>query len=127
MDSITERQSVGTFSVMIEIGDLQGQRFEAIEALVDTGATATMVAASVLEEIGIKPTKRQIFEYANGTRTELDMAPIMVRIDGDETPTWVIFGEEGSSPILGAHALEGLLLGVDPYSQRLIPVRGLLK
>ncbi len=118
---------MGTFSVMIEIGDLQCQRFEAIEALVDTGATATMVAASVLEEIGIKPTKRQIFEYANGTRTELDMAPIMVRIDGDETPTWVIFGEEGSSPILGAHALEGLLLGVDPYSQRLIPVRGLLK
>jgi predicted aspartyl protease len=86
-----------------------------------------MIAASMLEEIGIEPTKRQIFEYANGARTELDMAPIMVRIDGDETPTWVIFGEEGSSPILGAHALEGLLLGVDPYGQRLIPIHGLLK
>ena len=118
---------MGTFSVTVEIGDLHGQRFQEMEALVDTGATATMVAASVLEGIGITPTKRQIFEYANGTRAELDMAPITVKIDGDETPTWVIFGEEGSSPILGAHALEGLLLGVDPFGQRLIPVHGLLK
>ena len=118
---------MGTFSVTIEVGDLHGQRFEEMEALVDTGATATMVAASVLEELGITPTKRQIFEYANGVQTELDMAPVMVRIDGEETPTWVIFGEEGTSPILGAHALEGLLLGVDPYGQRLIPVLGLLK
>ena len=118
---------MGTFSVTIEVGDIQGRRFEVMEALVDTGATATMVAASVLKEIGITPTKRQIFEYANGTRAELDMAPITVRIDGDETPTWVIFGEEGSSPILGAHALEGLLLGVDPFGHRLIPTHGLLK
>ena len=118
---------MGTFNVTIEIGDLNGQRFTEMEALVDTGATATMVAASALAEIGITPTKRQIFEYANGVRTELDMAPVMVRIDGDETPIWVIFGEEGTSPILGAHALEGLLLGVDPFAQRLIPVHGLLK
>ncbi len=118
---------MGTFTVNIELGDLRGQRFEEMEALVDTGATATMVAASVLEEIGITPTKRQIFEYANGVQVELDMAPVMVRIDGDETPTWVIFGEEGASPVLGAHALEGLLLGVDPFAQRLIPVHGLLK
>ena len=117
---------MGTFSVTIEVGDLHGQRFEEMEALVDTGATATMVAASVLEELGITPTKRQIFEYANGVH-ELDMAPVMVRIDGEETPTWVIFGEEGTSPILGAHASEGLLLGVDPYGQRLIPMLGLLK
>ena len=84
---------MGTFSVTIEIGDLNGRRFEAMEALVDTGATATMIAASVLEELGITPTKRQIFEYANGVQTELDMAPVMVRIDGDETPTWVILAK----------------------------------
>ena len=37
---------MGTFNVTIEIGDLNGQRFTEMEALVDTGATATMVAAS---------------------------------------------------------------------------------
>lgn len=118
---------MGTFSVTIEIGDLHGRQFEAMEALVDTGATTTMVAASVLAELGITPTERQTFEYANGAQAELDMAPVTVRINGDATPTWVIFGEEGTSPILGAHALEGLLLGVDPYGQRLIPMHGLLK
>ena len=118
---------MGTFSVVIEVGDLQGQRFEEMEALVDTGATATVLPASMLKQMGIVPTKRKIFEYANGVQTELDMAPVMVRVEGEETPTWVIFGEEGTSPILGAHALEGLLLGVDPFAQRLIPVHGLLK
>ena len=118
---------MGTFSVSIEIGDIEGQRFEEMEALVDTGATATVLPTSLLEQLGITPTKRRTFEYANGVQAELDMAPVMVRIEGDETPTWVIFGEEGTDPILGAHALEGLLLGVDPYGQRLIPIRGLLK
>ncbi len=118
---------MGTFSVTIEVGDIQGHRFEEMEALVDTGATATVLPASALKQMGIVPTKRKIFEYANGVQTELDMAPVLVRIEGDEAPTWVIFGEEGTSPILGAHALEGLLLGVDPFAQRLISVHGLLK
>ena len=109
---------MGTFSVVIEVGDIQGERFEEMEALVDTGATATVLPASTLKQMGIVPTKSKVFEYANGVQTELEMAPVMVRVEGEETPTWVIFGEEGTSPILGAHALEGLLLGVDPFSQR---------
>ncbi len=117
---------MGTFSIKIEIGDIQGDRFDEIEALVDTGATTTMAPRSFIDALGIVPTKRQTFEYANGEQVELDMGEIRVRIDGKETPTWIIFGEEGSIPLLGAHALEGLLLSVDPYGQRLIPVRGLL-
>ena len=44
-----------------------------------------------------------------------------------DTTTWVIFGEDGMSPLLGAYTLEGLLLAVDPYNERLIPVVGSLK
>ena len=118
---------MGTFSVKIEIGDLAGQTFEEMDALVDTGATATVVPSSVLRRIGIQPTKNSTFEYANGERVDLGMAPATVRIQGDPTPTWVIFGEEQGGVMLGAHALEGLMLGVDPFAQRLIPVHGLIK
>ena len=31
---------MGTFQVVLEVGDLDGQRFERVEALVDTGAAA---------------------------------------------------------------------------------------
>ena len=118
---------MGTFSVKIEIGGLDGEGLEELEALVDTGATTTVIPAPVLRRLGISPSRRETFEYAGGERVDLDMAEARARVDGRETTTWVIFGEEGSSALLGAYTLEGVFLGVDPYGRRLIPVRGLLK
>ena len=118
---------MGTFTIKLEIGDLQGERFEDIEALVDTGATTTVIPGSILGRLGIVPTKRETFEYANGQQVELDMAEARARVAGRETTTWVIFGEEGTTALLGAYTLEGVLLGVDPYGLKLIPVRGLVK
>ncbi len=115
------------FSIAIEIGDLRGDSFEELEALVDTGATTTVIPGSALRRLGIVPTKRETFEYAGGERGELDMAEARARVEGRETTTWVIFGEEGTAALLGAYTLEGVFLGVDPYGQRLIPVQGLLK
>ena len=118
---------MGTFVAQIEIGDLLGEKFEDMEALVDTGATTTVIPGSILRRLGIVPTRRETFEYAGGQQVELNMAEAMARVSGRETTTWVIFGEEETIPLLGAYTLEGVLLGVDPYGQKLIPVRGLLK
>ena len=117
---------MGTFSIAIEIGDALGEEFEEVEALVDTGATTTVIPGSALRRLGIVPSRRETFEYAGGERVELDMAEAKARVEGRETTTWVIFGEEGTA-LLGAYTLEGVFLGVDPYGQRLIPVQGLLK
>ena len=118
---------MGTFNVTIRIGDLGGSRFEEVEAMADTGATTTVVPRTVLAGLGIRPTRRETFEYAGGERVELDMAQATAHAEGRETTTWVIFGEEGMSPLLGAYTLEGLFLAVDPYNQRLVPINGVLK
>ena len=55
------------------------------------------------------------------------MAQANAVVEGMETITWVIFGEERAAALLGAYTLEGLLLAVDPYNERLIPVVGSLK
>ena len=115
------------FSIAIEIGDLAGERFEEVDALVDTGATTTVIPGSALRRLGIAPTKRDTFEYAGGERVNLDMAEAKARVAGRETTTWVIFGKEGTTALLGAYTLEGVFLGVGPYSKKLIPVQGLLK
>ena len=122
-----QENSMGTFSVTIEVGGLEGQRFEELEALVDTGATTTVVPASIMSGLGITPTSRQTFEYASGAQVELDMAQAIIKVEGRETITWVIFGEEAGGALLGAYTLEGVFLGVDSYNRRLIPVRGVLK
>jgi len=117
---------VGTFNIALQIGDPSGERWEWIEALVDTGATYTMVPRSVLRGLGVEPTLRFPFVLADGTRIERDVAETRVRLDGGERTTLVIFGEDRSGPILGAYTLEAFLLAVDPANQRLISMPGLL-
>ena len=118
---------MGIFNITIQVGNLRGEHFEDVEVMVDTGATTTVIPRSTLEGLGILPAVTRTFEYAGGDQVQLDMGEARTRVDGRETATWVIFGEEGASPLLGAYTLEGVLLGVDPYNERLIPVIGSLK
>ena len=46
---------MATFSVAISVGDLRGERFEEMDALVDTGATTTVVPGGALRRLGIAP------------------------------------------------------------------------
>ena len=115
---------MGTFSVKIRVGDLDGQKSEEMDAMVDTGAATTVVPASTLRRIGIEPVKSEVFEYAGGAQIRLDMGYANVRVNGKETITWVVFGEETGATLLGAYTLEGVMLGVDPSAQQLIPVHG---
>jgi clan AA aspartic protease len=117
---------VGTFRVAIEIGDPQGERWETVEALADTGASYTWAPSSVLEGLGVVPAFRFPFVLADGRRIERDMAETRVRLNGQERTTLVVFGDEGTQPLLGAYTLEGFGLAPDPVGRRLIPVPGLL-
>ena len=117
---------MGTFNIAIEIGDPEGQRFEEVDVLVDTGATMTAAPVSTLRRLGVVPTRRSTFRLANGDRVEMDMGETRVRVQSLETTTWVIFGQEGTAAVLGAMTLEELLLGVDPVDRRLIAVEDLL-
>ncbi len=118
---------MGTFSVNIQIGNPQETEFEELTALVDTGATTTVIPASVLRRLGVTLITSQTFEYASGEEVQLDMAEIRARVEGRETGTWAVFGNDNAGALLGAYTLEGVFLGVDPYNRRLIPVQGILK
>ncbi len=117
---------MGTFSRQVEIGDPHGQRFERLQALVDTGASYSVVPSSVLYRLGVEVHSQEVFVLADGRQVEKDVGQTWVRIDGRSFITLVIFGDEGTRPLLGAYALEGLALGVDPTNQRLIPTPRLL-
>ena len=117
---------MGTFNITIQIANRNGDRFEDVEVMADTGAVTTVIPRPILAGLGIAPTRRETFQYAGGQQVQLDLAEARVRVSERETNTWVIFGEEGMSPLLGAYTLEGVFLAVDPYNQQLIPVVGTL-
>jgi len=115
------------FSVRVDIGDQQGQRFQPVDALVDTGSTYTWIARSVLEGLDLRPIGQREFELADGRRVFYDTVWTMVRLDGNTLPTLIIFGDEGTQALLGVVTLEEFGLGVDAVNERLIPTPGLLK
>lgn len=118
---------MGSFRVSIEIGGSQNGRFEPLEALVDTGATYTWVPREVLERLGQAPDEQREFILADGRSVTYGLAWIPIRLEGRVRPTPVVFGDEGTEPLLGVVTLEEFGLGVDAVNQRLITTPGLLK
>ena len=118
---------MGTSSVLFQVGDPARREFAEVEALVDTGATHTLLPRQVLRSLGIEAVERVAFQLAEERVVEYDVGEARIRLDGRERTTAVIFGPEGATPLLGATTLELFNMAADPVSQRLVPVPGLLK
>lgn len=119
-------RAVGTFRVTFEVGDPSGTRYEPIEALVDTGASYTMIPSPILERLGVRRERTETFELADGRTIELDFGQTSVRVAGRAVITLVVFAEPRSQALLGAYTLEGVQLAADPVHQRLVPIPRLL-
>lgn len=113
---------VGTFSIEITVSDQGQQMQERMAALVDTGATNTVVPADVLKRLGVQPHRTSSFQLADGRQIELEIGRAWVRVDGQQEFTQIVFGPPGTEPILGAITLEEMNLAVDPVAQKLVPV-----
>ncbi len=111
-----------TFRYTIGIGDSAGQRFETVEAWVDTGASYSLVPSSILHRLGHSPTYRRPFRMADGSIVELGLIQLTIRIGQETRVVSCVFGEEGREPLLGATAVEEFALGVDPVNHTLAPL-----
>ena len=111
-----------TFRFTIEIGDADRQRFESVEAWVDTGASYTLMPRAILENLAHSPTYHRRFRLADGSVVELGVTQVPLRIAQETSMVSCVFGDEESEPLLGATALEEFGLGVDPVNHTLIPV-----
>ena len=117
---------MGTFSVSIEVARPYGDEFAPMEALVDSGATYTVFAGHLLEDLGVASTENSTFELADGRVIELPMGYAAIRISDKEIIAPVVFGPGETSTLLGATALEIARLAIDPVRQVLVPVNALL-
>lgn len=95
--------------------------------LVDTGAMDSMIPASELHKVGIKPIGKHAYELANGELIEYQYGLAEMSFLGEVIGTNVVFGPEKSEPILGVIALEQAGFIVDPVAERLkqLPARSL--
>ena len=116
---------MGTFSVDLWVGNLFAEEGATVSALVDTGATNTMLPASLLHQLGIEPVEIRYARVADGRRVELQTAWARFSVQGRNAVARVAFGPEGRY-LVGATTLEDLAFVVDPVDQRLIEQEDLL-
>ena len=90
------------------------------DALVDTGAVTFVLPSLVVERLGLARPFKQVAEYADGRREEVDVTePVFVELLGRHTveEAWVL----GDEVIVGQTILEKTDLYVDCRQKRLLP------
>ena len=112
---------VGTFYADFTLLSRDRSRSRTLNGLVDTGASYTMVPASILEELGLEPFATETFTLADGSRREYSLGWVEMGLDGRIRPVDIIFGDEGVKVLLGAMTLEAFALAADAKNRRLIP------
>jgi len=104
-------------TVLPQIGARRGA---VLQALVDTGATLSMVPETMLRRLGIRPTDRVAVRLANGRVVKRSVGEARFRIDGKVVPSLVIFGKPGDATVIGLVVLESLGLVVDTRKGKLV-------
>lgn len=112
---------MGTVTVSIGVGDPDGHRFEELEVVVDTGSTYTAVPREMLQRLDVPVERSLPSETADGRIVPVDVGRTIIRLEGLEFPTPVIFAEVNEPSLLGVVSLEEAALAVDPLAGRLIP------
>jgi clan AA aspartic protease len=104
--------------------DLAWDREERVRVLVDTGATYALLPEDLADRLGLVRSPRPVtVTLADGRQCALQLASVLVRLEGREAGATVLIAPRGAEPLLGVEALEALGLTVDPTSGRLTPTR----
>jgi clan AA aspartic protease len=115
--------ALGTFRYAVGVANAETGPFVSLQALVDTGATYTLIPRSQVAGLGVKPRRQEKFVLADGRTVARDVAFIFVRVDDRTVPTQCILDDTAPEALLGAVTLEELGLAVDPVNRRFVPSR----
>ena len=100
--------------------DQESVRSDQVIALVDTGAINCVLPPFVADRLGLERVFRQVAEYADGRREEVDVTePVLLEIEGRKVyEECLVLGDE---ILIGQTALEKTDLHVDCRERRVLP------
>ena len=116
---------MGTFNVDVTFFNVTDRSRSTLVhgMMVDTGADATWVPKKVLEDLGVRPEKKtRAYTMANGQTITRPVGFAIIELSPAfyTTVDEVIFAEDDDQLLLGARALEGLGVRVDPEGKQLV-------
>jgi clan AA aspartic protease len=103
-----------------------GGKEEAVNFLIDSGATYSLLPETVWQSIELAPTREMTFTLADGTTVQRRISTCYLVLPQGEDYTPVILGEPGDEALLGVVTLEILGLVFNPFNRSLQPMRMML-
>ena len=119
-----QTNDVATLKVEMWVGNVNGGDPIPASPIVDAGVAHSVLPASLLIGLDIKPLEEIGCILADGSRTRYGFGVARFRIDDQERPCPVLFGPDDNY-LLGASALGVFNLLVDPGRKRLVPAEWL--
>ena len=85
---------MGTFRVPVEIANIAGGGpFERVEALVDTGATYTLLPEEILHRLGVEPRGKRRFLLADNREAMYPTAWVLAKLYRGHHKGFVVYGD----------------------------------
>jgi clan AA aspartic protease len=105
-----------THQELLAKASARSRRKAVVEFLIDSGVAYSLVPASVLKKLGVRPHRELGFTLADGTTIKRHVGDAYFELNGEGSAAPVIFGERDDEPLWGATTLEGIGLVLDPLS-----------
>ncbi|MEM0233687.1 MAG: retroviral-like aspartic protease family protein [Candidatus Nezhaarchaeales archaeon] len=109
---------MGHVWVKARIGDESRIKLIETNALVDTGATLTVIPRRMAIDLNLKPTGKSIVETGAG-RLEFERTRIWIELEGKSEIVPALISDLIDKVLIGVTALEVLGLQVDPLTGKL--------
>ncbi|MBS7610484.1 aspartyl protease family protein [Candidatus Bathyarchaeota archaeon] len=109
---------MGHVWVKAKIGDENLAKLVETEALVDTGATLTVIPRKIALDLNLKPTWKSLVETGAG-RLELERSRIWIELEGRSEIVPALISDIIDKVLIGVTTLEVLGLQVDPLTGKL--------
>ena len=109
---------MGHVWVKAKIGDPGRRKVIEVEALVDTGATLTVIPRKLAGELKLEVTGRVPVMTASGV-VELEKTRIWIELEGKEDIVAAVISDVIDKVLIGVTTLEILGLQVDPITGKL--------
>ena len=93
---------MGAYYHEMQVFSIDGSRWETVEALVDTGASHTVLPSGMLRRLGAVPYRTVLRRIADGGRIPREIGETKLRVNGLEATRIVAFGDDDPPPLLGA-------------------------
>jgi clan AA aspartic protease len=104
--------------VEVELSDMGRKKSAKLRALVDTGATLTVLPKAVAKKLGIEPVREEKVMTGAGL-VKVERGRAWIKLKGKEGPFEVWISDFIDKVLLGVVAIESLGFEIDPATRTL--------